>query len=69
MRSVFHSVNYFMYRRYASQIPKGIYCIEKASLETREAFFMEQAMGVEPTSEAWEASILPINYACIFAIV
>lgn len=30
---------------------------------------MEQAMGVEPTSEAWEASILPINYACIFAIV
>ena len=30
---------------------------------------MEQAMGVEPTSEAWEASILPINYACIFAII
>ena len=24
---------------------------------------MERAMGIEPTSEAWEASILPLNYA------
>ena len=23
----------------------------------------ERAMGIEPTSEAWEASILPLNYA------
>ena len=26
---------------------------------------VEQAMGVEPTSKAWEAFILPMNYACI----
>ena len=26
---------------------------------------MEQAMGVEPTSKAWEAFILPMNYARI----
>ena len=25
---------------------------------------MEQAMGVEPTSQAWEARILPMYYAC-----
>ena len=25
--------------------------------------FLERAMGIEPTSEAWEASILPLNYA------
>ena len=24
---------------------------------------VERAMGIEPTSEAWEASILPLNYA------
>ena len=24
---------------------------------------MERAMGVEPTSKAWEAFILPMNYA------
>ncbi len=26
---------------------------------------LEQAMGVEPTSQAWEARILPMYYACI----
>ena len=34
-------------------------------------FKMERAMGIEPTSEAWEASILPLDYAralqfCLF---
>ena len=24
---------------------------------------MERAMGIEPTSKAWEAFILPMNYA------
>ncbi len=23
---------------------------------------MERVMGIEPTSEAWEASVLPLNY-------
>ena len=25
--------------------------------------FLERAMGIEPTSEAWEAPVLPLNYA------
>ena len=25
---------------------------------------MEQVMGVEPTYQAWEACILPMNYTC-----
>ncbi len=25
---------------------------------------MEQVMGIEPTSKAWEALILPMNYTC-----
>ena len=28
-------------------------------------FFVERAMGIEPTSKAWEAFILPMNYARI----
>ena len=28
------------------------------------ALALEQAMGIEPTSKAWEAFILPMNYAC-----
>lgn len=32
--------------------------------EVRSRFsLVEQAMGVEPTSKAWEAFILPMNYA------
>lgn len=30
---------------------------------------MERLMGVEPTSEAWEASILPMNYSRICYVV
>jgi hypothetical protein len=30
---------------------------------TASSGFMERAMGIEPTSEAWEAPILPLNYA------
>ena len=29
---------------------------------------MERAMGVEPTFEAWEASILPMNYARLSSV-
>ena len=27
------------------------------------SFFMERAMGIEPTTAAWEAAVLPLNYA------
>lgn len=27
--------------------------------------FMERVMGIEPTSQAWEAGILPMNYTRI----
>lgn len=30
---------------------------------------VERAMGIEPTSEAWEASVLPLNYARIGWII
>jgi hypothetical protein len=26
-------------------------------------YVMERAMGIEPTSKAWEAFVLPLNYA------
>ena len=29
---------------------------------------MERAMGIEPTCEAWEAPILPLNYARLSCI-
>lgn len=29
-------------------------------------FVLEQAAGIEPVRSAWEAEILPLNYACIF---
>ena len=38
----------------------------KAALVGR--FLLEQVMGVEPTSKAWEAFILPMNYTCIFGL-
>ena len=30
---------------------------------------LEQAMGIEPTTEAWEAAILPLNYACMLSVI
>ena len=32
---------------------------------------LERAMGIEPTSKAWEAFILPMNYAreCSYSII
>ena len=39
-----------------SQIPQGIYFIEKST--PLGCFFLEQGTGVEPASEAWEATII-----------
>lgn len=30
---------------------------------------MERAMGIEPTSKAWEALVLPMYYARIYTII
>ena len=29
-------------------------------------WILEQAAGIEPVTSAWEADILPLNYACIY---
>ena len=47
------------YAKRISQIPKGIYFVEKSTLTG--AFFLEQGTGIEPASVAWEATILPMN--------
>lgn len=26
-------------------------------------------MGIEPTTSAWEADVLPLNYACVLYII
>ena len=35
---------------------------KKAARRVRTAFSMERIMGIEPTSTAWEAVVLPMNY-------
>ena len=30
---------------------------------------MEQVAGIEPVQPAWEASVLPLNYTCVFFII
>jgi hypothetical protein len=30
---------------------------------------MEQARGIEPPRPAWEAGVLPLNYACDYLII
>ena len=42
---------------------KRISHTKKHHLSDGAVFFLERAMGVEPTSKAWEAFILPMNYA------
>ena len=54
---------------YAGEIPveqvtKHFQLEPNGAAET--AFLLERAMGIEPTSEAWEASILPLYDARSF---
>ena len=46
----------------------GVKCkrvgLQPTRCENRRASTMEQVMGIEPTSKAWEALILPMNYTC-----
>jgi hypothetical protein len=37
--------------------------IKKAGRVASAGFCMERAMGIEPTTAAWEAAVLPLNYA------
>ena len=30
--------------------------------------YLEQATGIEPALSAWEAEVLPLNYACVFRV-
>lgn len=30
---------------------------------------MEQATGIEPALSAWEAEVLPLNYACVYLLI
>ena len=46
-RSAFHSVSYFITGSVISQIPKGIYFIEKSTCK-RKCFFLAGAQGLEP---------------------
>src|SRR5690606_25620279 len=40
-------------RRSVKKVPPGIAC----------RAILERAMGIEPTTKAWEALVLPLNYA------
>ena len=40
----------------------------KAKEKPCKASLSEQVMGIEPTYLAWKASVLPLNYTCIYAI-
>ena len=47
------------------------YIIEKISFVrwTKEILWMEQATGIEPALSAWEAEVLPLNYACVYLLI
>lgn len=42
----------------------AIFCIRLSTLTS--SFNVERAMGIEPTYQAWEARVLPLNYARFF---
>ena len=46
----------------SGSIPTSLYT--KKQTDEPSAFFMEQVKGIEPSTQAWEARILPLNYTC-----
>lgn len=41
--------------------------LPESEIQAAVVFHMERASGIEPPSKAWEASILPMNYARVIA--
>ena len=46
-----------------ASLPNGSSKKAASPYEEAALLFVERAMGVEPTSVAWEATVLPMNYA------
>ena len=62
-----HGVSHISLAKQISQIPLGIYFVEKST--AKRCFFLEQGTGIEPAFTAWEAVVLPIYESCIGAII
>lgn len=45
------------------------YCKRLFCLFDKRAFCVEQVKGVEPSYQAWEACVLPMNYTCKFLFI
>ena len=43
--------------------PARVDLVEKPTCRNK-SVFLEQATGIEPARSAWEAEVLPLNYAC-----
>ena len=71
-------------RRSHRVFPSGVYTVKRCPPHTCEKRqnkkmspsanvprlrLVEQAMGIEPTTSAWEADVLPLNYACVLYII
>lgn len=48
----------------ANIIQKSLIC-----LVDKLGFWLEQATGIEPALSAWEAEVLPLNYACVYLLI
>ena len=53
---------YFTACKASSQIPKEFISLKK-DLAGAKSFYLERAKGIEPSYSAWEADVLPLNYA------
>ena len=51
------------YSRYLSAFMHDIRGCREAGVGPQPGTDLERAMGIEPTPEAWEAAVLPLNYA------
>ena len=49
-----------MVRTWSQEVPKGASRIDLGRNSLKR---LERAKGIEPSYEAWEASVLPLNYA------
>ncbi len=61
LKFYFHFVLWNQKNSYYFLHYKNLRTIKSVSL-----FKMEQVVGIEPTSSAWKAEVLPLNYTCVF---
>ena len=63
--NISHTTPSFLFQNKSDKKINLLQLIYQCFRLVRQFYLMEQVVGIEPTSSAWKAEVLPLNYTCI----